>query len=97
VAMWRIRINLADDARSRERLDQALANQRVQAVRLTPRAGAPDELSGDVVLELPRDDALGEMLAALHTISPQVFVSRADTDQEADEGRERAASQLARS
>jgi hypothetical protein len=97
MAMWRIRINLADDARSREQLDHVLANQRVQAVRLTPRAGAPDELSGDVVLELPRDDALGEMLTALHMISPQVFVSRADTDQEADGRRERAASQLARS
>jgi hypothetical protein len=96
MAMWRIRINLADDARSRERLAEVLASQRVQAIRLTPRAGMPDELSGDVVLELPRDDALGEMLTALHTISPQVFVSRADTDQDADEGRERTSSQLAR-
>ena len=78
MAMWRIRINLTDDARSRERLDEVLATQRVQAIRLTPRAGAADDLSGDVVLELPRDDALGEMLTALHTISPQVFVSRAD-------------------
>lgn len=85
MAMWRIRINLADDTRSRERLDEVLASQRVQAVQLTPRQGTPTELSGDVVLELPRDDALGEMLTALHTISPQVFVSRADTsaDQEA--------------
>jgi hypothetical protein len=78
MAMWRIRINLADDHRSRERLDEVLASQRVQAIQLTPRQGAAAELSGDVVLELPRDDALGEMLAALHTISPQVFVSRAD-------------------
>jgi len=78
MAMWRIRINLADDPRSRQRLDEVLANQRVQAVRLTPREGAPAELSGDVVLELPRDEALGEMLTALHTISPQVFVSRSE-------------------
>jgi hypothetical protein len=78
MAMWRIRINLADDPRSRERLDEVLATQHVQAVRLTPREGASDELSGDVVLELPRDEALGEMLTALHTISPQVFVSRTD-------------------
>jgi hypothetical protein len=78
VAMWRIRINLADDPRSRARLDEVLASLRVRVVQLTPRPGAPAELSGDVVLELPRDDALGEMLTALHTISPQVFVSRAD-------------------
>lgn len=79
MAMWRIRISLADDARSRERLDEVLASQRVEAIRLTPREGSDAELSGDVVLELPRDDALGEMLTALHTISRQVFVSRAET------------------
>jgi hypothetical protein len=78
MAMWRIRISLADDPRSRERLNEVLASQRVQAIQLTPRPGTTAELSGDVVLELPRDDALGEMLTALHTISPQVFVSRAD-------------------
>jgi hypothetical protein len=78
MAMWRIRINLADDPRSRERLNEVLARQRVSAIRLTPRAGA--ELAGDVVLELPRDDELGDMLAALHKISPQVFVSRASHD-----------------
>jgi hypothetical protein len=79
MAMWRIRINLADDPRSRERLDQVLATQRVQAIQLTPREGTPAELYGDVVLELPQDEALGEMLTALHTISPQVFVSRTDS------------------
>ena len=78
MAMWRIRINLADDPRSRARLDEVLATQRVHVVQLTPRPGATAELSGDVVLELPKDDALGEMLTALHRISPQVFVSRAD-------------------
>jgi hypothetical protein len=40
-------------------------------------------LSGDVVLELPRDDELGDMLTALHSISPQVFVSRADVPEDA--------------
>lgn len=79
MAMWRIRINLADDPRSRARLDEVLASQRVQTILLTPRQGTSAELAGDVVLELPRDDALGDMLTALHTISPQVFVSRADT------------------
>jgi hypothetical protein len=79
MAMWRIRINLADDQLSKQRLHEVLASQRVQAIQLTPRRDAEAELSGDVVLELPRDDALGEMLTALHTISPQVFVSRAET------------------
>jgi hypothetical protein len=77
MSMWRIRINLSDDPRSRARLDEVLSRQRVSAVLLTPRAGTQTELSGDVVLELPRDEELGDMLAALHTISPQVYVSRA--------------------
>jgi hypothetical protein len=81
MAMWRIRINLADDPRSRARLDEVLARQQVSAIRLTPRAGAEAELSGDVVLELPRDDELGDMLTALHMISPQVFVSRASENE----------------
>jgi hypothetical protein len=87
MAMWRIRINLADDPRSRERFDEVLASLRVQAVQLTPRPGTTAELSGDVVLELPRDDALGEMLTALHTISPQVFVSRAEDQDKEDDAR----------
>ena len=78
MAMWRIRINLSDDPRSRARLDEVLSRQRVSAVQLTKRAGTETELSGDVVLELPRDDELGDMLTALHTISPQVLVSRAE-------------------
>ena len=80
MAMWRIRINLSDDPRSRARLTEVLSRQQVSEVRLTPRAGSAAELAGDVVLELPRDDELGDMLTALHTISPQVFVSRANHD-----------------
>jgi hypothetical protein len=85
MARWRIRIHLSDDAHSRARLDDVLANQRVSALQLTRRPGADTGLSGDVVLELPRDDELGDMLAALHLISPQVYVSRAaDHDHELD-------------
>ena len=80
MAMWRIRINLSDDPRSRARLEEVLARQRVKAMQLTPRADAETRLSGDVVLELPRDDELGAMLTALHTISPQVYVSRANRE-----------------
>jgi hypothetical protein len=91
MAMWRVRINLADDPRSRQRLNEVLASQRVQAVQLTPRPGTTAELSGDVVLELPRDEALGEMLSALHTISPQVFVSRAEDHAKEDNARSKDA------
>jgi hypothetical protein len=80
MAMWRIRLNLSDDPLSRERLTELLAGQQVSKIKLTPREGAVSELSGDVILELPRDDSLGDMLTALHTISPQVFVSRATQD-----------------
>jgi hypothetical protein len=80
MAMWRIRFNLSDDAHTRARLAEVLASQRVSAVELTPRAGDDSVLAGDVVLELPRDDELGDMLSALHMISPQVFVSRATGD-----------------
>jgi hypothetical protein len=78
MAMWRLRINLSDDPVSRARLSEVLENQQISALQLTARPGAAGELDGEVVLQLPRDDALGDMLAALHTISPQVYVSRAD-------------------
>jgi hypothetical protein len=84
MAKWRIRIHLSDDAHSRARLDEVLANQRVSAVQLTPRPGTAAGLSGDVMLELPRDDEFGDMLTALHMISPQVFVSRALSDHDDD-------------
>lgn len=80
MAKWRIRISLPDDAQSRARLDEVLASQQVTAIRLSPRQGSDSVLAGDVVLDLPRDNELGDMLAALHLISPQVFVSRADSD-----------------
>jgi hypothetical protein len=87
MAMWRIRINLSDDPRSRARLTEVLSRQQVSAIRLTPRAGSEAELAGDVVLELPRDDELGDMLTALHMLSPQVFVSRALSDHDEMDGK----------
>jgi hypothetical protein len=80
MAWWRIRFNLSDDPQTRARLAEVLASQRVSAVQLTPRADAESLLAGDVLLELPRDDELGDMLTALHMISPQVFVSRATSE-----------------
>jgi hypothetical protein len=78
--LWRIRITLPDDPHSRALLDQALDGQRVTELNFTPRETDAAQMAGDVVLELPRDDDLGTMLSALHRISPQVFVSRADGD-----------------
>jgi hypothetical protein len=92
--LWRIRITLPDDPHSRELLDQALDGQRVTALNFTPRE-ADAQMAGDVVLELPRDDDLGRMLGALHRISPQVFVSRAD-DEPAPARRSALASSLVR-
>jgi hypothetical protein len=80
MVMWRIRINLSDDPWSRARLNEVLSRQQVTSIRLSPRAGTDAELAGDVVLELPGDDELGDMLAALHSISPRVYVSRASHD-----------------
>jgi hypothetical protein len=80
MAKWRIRINVSDDAQTRARLDEVLAQQQVSAIQLTSRSGRGSGLAGDVLLELPRDNELGEMLTALHMISPQVFVSRAGND-----------------
>jgi hypothetical protein len=80
MAMWRIRLSLSDDPASRERLETVLAGQRVRTMSLTPRTKSGAGLSGDVILELPHDRELGDMLTALHSISPQVFVSRAPLD-----------------
>jgi hypothetical protein len=77
--LWRIRITLADDPHSRTVLNQALVGQQVSELSFTPRASRPSEVAGDVVLELPHDDDLGSILSALHQISPQVLVSRADS------------------
>src|ERR1700684_2862544 len=76
MALWRIRITLADDPHSRTVLDQALAGQRVRELDFTPRHARPLEGAGDVVIDLPHDDDLGTVLSALHQISRQVLVSR---------------------
>jgi len=74
---WRIRIAVPDSPASRSAVKQALSAQPVSYLRVTPS----DEASGstsEIVIELPQDDGITNVLAALHAISPQVFVSRAD-------------------
>jgi hypothetical protein len=80
MALWRIRITLADDPHSRTVLDQALAGQRVNEMNFTPRMARPSEMAGDVVIDLAHDDDLSTVLSSLHQISRQVLVSRADGD-----------------
>ena len=75
---WRIRLTLTDDPRSHALFHQALADQRVSLVRLVPRGTDEAEITGEVMVELAQDESLGTMLSALHNISPQVFVTRAD-------------------
>jgi hypothetical protein len=78
----------------RRALRSALAQASVTSVRLDPSgteaAELTDveiaELTGEVIIELEKEEALGDLLRALHEISPQVFISRvgspeADSDQ----------------
>ena len=75
---WRIRLTLSDDQHSRELFHQALANKPVSVVRLEPCGVDKAEITGEVMVEFTPDDGLAVLLEALHMISPQVFVTRAD-------------------
>jgi hypothetical protein len=66
---------MSDDPYSQELLTSVLAEQRVWALLLSRR---DTEMTGDVIIELPRDGGLGALLNELRMISPRVFVSSAD-------------------
>jgi hypothetical protein len=78
MTLWRIRVAVPDDPASRGALDSALAGQPVSGVRVLPGRAATSATTSEIVVELPQDDNLAAVLSALHEISPQVFVSRAD-------------------
>ena len=78
MSMWRIRLALPGGPDTRTVLNEALAGQPVSQILLTPRGGDTAEMTGEVMLDLTRDEELGALLSVLHTISPQVLVSRAD-------------------
>jgi len=78
MTLWRIRVAVPDDPASRGALDSALAGQPVSGVRVLPGQAAASATTSEIVVELPQDDNLATVLSALHEISPQVFVSRAD-------------------
>ena len=75
---WRIRISVPDDPGSRSALNDVLAAQPAACLRELPGRSARSSTTGEILVELPQDDGLANMLSALHRISPQVFVSRAD-------------------
>jgi hypothetical protein len=76
--LWRIRIAVPDDPGSRTALNEVLAAQPAARLREVPGRGGRAAKAGEIVVELPQDDGLVSVLSALHRISPQVFVSRAD-------------------
>jgi hypothetical protein len=75
MSLWRIRMNMSDDPHSQELLTEALVEQRVRSLLLSPHDA---EMTADLIIELPGVDGLPALLGALHMISPQVFVSSAD-------------------
>jgi hypothetical protein len=77
--MWRIRLTLSDDQYSRALLHEALADKPVSTVRLEPCGTDKAEITGEVMAEFTPDGlTLAALIEALHMISPQVFVARAD-------------------
>jgi hypothetical protein len=75
--LWRIRIAVPDSPASRSAVRQALAAQPVSYLRVAP-SDEESSSTSEIVVEFPQDDGLTSVLSALHAISPQVFVSRAD-------------------
>lgn len=76
MTQWMIRLVVPEAAAGRRALRTALAQASVTGVRLDPPGLDVTELTGDVTIELAEDGALGDLLRALHEISPQVFISR---------------------
>ena len=74
--LWRIRVALPDDPRSQEALRAAVAAYPAERVRVESADPGVADLTGNVVVELRDDGPLGDLLHALHEISPHVFVSR---------------------
>ena len=71
MSLWRVRITMPAEPASREWLAAALAGRHVA---LRPPLDDADP-TGELIIELPRDESLGTLLSDLHMISPQVYVS----------------------
>ncbi len=73
---WRIRVVVPAGRSGYQALEAALAGFQASELILARPVPDADELTADVVIELSDDDELGNLLRELHTISPQVFISR---------------------
>jgi hypothetical protein len=76
MTQWRIRLIAPEADGGRQALCKVLAQAPVTGVRLDPPGVRAEEPTRDVIIELAEEDALGDLLRALHEISPQVFISR---------------------
>jgi hypothetical protein len=80
MTQWRIRVTVPEAVAGQHALRRALAQvpgvAQVPAVRLDPPGVDVAELTGDLIVELAEDEALGDLLRTLHELSPQVFISR---------------------
>jgi len=72
---WSIRCALPAGAQGRNALRSALAQFQHELVT-DGQGGDLAEVNGDVVVAIGGDGILGDLLRALHEISPQVFVRR---------------------
>ena len=79
--LWRIRIAVPDGGRPA--LEKVLAAQPKARLTEVPGRNGTSARTSEIVVELPQDDGLVSVLSALHQISAQVFVSRADTPEPA--------------
>ena len=75
---WRIQLALSNNPGSRALFHQALADHPVSAARFLPRGTNRTEMTGEVLVDLKQDEGLGDLLDALHALSPRVFVTCAD-------------------
>ncbi|HEY2690388.1 MAG TPA: hypothetical protein VGJ50_18230 [Streptosporangiaceae bacterium] len=68
---------MPDSSAGRTAVKEALAAQPVSYLRMLPEGDAPTG-GNEVVVEIPEENDITGVLSALHAISPQVFVSRAE-------------------
>jgi hypothetical protein len=72
---WSIRCALPDGVQGRNALRSALAQFQHELVT-DGQSGDLADVNGDVAIAIGGEGILGDLLRALHEISPQVFVRR---------------------
>ena len=76
MTQWRIRVVVPEAAAGQRALRRALAQAPGTVVCPDPPGVDVAETTGDVVVELGEDEALGDLLRTLHEVSPHVFIIR---------------------